>query len=412
MNGNKTRVKPGERRYGRTFAYVYKGSSSQAVNMSAGEFSVDDRFTYRVFDSSGALSTLGHVSLTVVSGMKAVSSQSQNDSSWICQEDTENVVNVYVENAGDIGGNVVVVFATVPKHGFLLRTSDNSYLEEGDAVTTSCNIFHLCMTSIKFLPMRDFFTSPAKNWDGYAVSGVPQTEGFTFYAVSDTGEYSNLGIQDIQVSNSNDATDIRCPARVHVELLDTTSYSDGTRSQVDKVTIDGFSLVDPDNGLDLVMVEVRTTFGLVTLNSDHVGALQFNTVLCYKEGCRGSGWSDSDIAFIAEPATAESALNGMTYQSIVSGVEDSIVVTVLDGVGGECPGVDLTAGSFQQTCWKQSCAVNVTVAGRDVVPGGVSTEVSILGGVCVGILMCCTLWIYIQCTWLKKKQPKPNRDRV
>ena len=405
---NKTRVKPGERLNGTSFVYVYKGNSSQGIDTSYGEFSANDMFTYRLFDSSGALSTLGNVSIRVLSGMRAVSSQSQNDTSWICREDTENVVNVYIENAGSIGGNVMVVLAAVPKHGSLLQISDGSYLRAGDAVATNCSNFQLCKASLKYVPMKDFFTSPAKNWDGDAANGVSQREVFTFYAVRDTGEYSNLCIQDIQVSNSNDGTNIQCPAGVQVEPLGTSSYSDGIWSPLDRVTIDGFALFDPDKGLDLVKIKVHTTFGLLTLNSDHVGALQFNSALCYEEGvlqCRGSGWSDRDMVFLAEPATAEKALNGITYQSMDSDVEDSIVITVLDGVGEECLGVDVNPGSSQQTCWKRSCAVNVTVTGRDVVKRRVSTEVLVTMCVCVGIMACCTLLLFIQCRWLRREPP-------
>ena len=66
--------------------------------------------------------------------MKAVTAQSRNDTSWICDEDIESQVNVYVENVAATAGNVVVVILVVPKYGSLLLVSDNRPLEAGDTV--------------------------------------------------------------------------------------------------------------------------------------------------------------------------------------------------------------------------------------------------------------------------------------
>ena len=51
------------------------------IHLSLGKFPIQDSFIFRLFDSFDAISTLGTTSLTIISGMKAVTAQSRNDSS-------------------------------------------------------------------------------------------------------------------------------------------------------------------------------------------------------------------------------------------------------------------------------------------------------------------------------------------
>ena len=368
-------VNDGDRISGQLVSYVFKGNPSQDVDPSSGKFLIQDSFTFRLFDSFDAISTLGTASLTIVSGMKAVTAQSRNDSSWICDEDVESQVNVYVENVAATAGNVIVVISVVPKHGSLLMVSDNRALEAGSTVNTSCTTYDLCVLSLRYLPQKDFFNSPTQKWNGDAIRDNPQAEQFSFYAlVRDTGEYSNVAVQDIQVINSNDPIEVHCPAQAYeVQPFGTNVYSDGSWFPLDRVYLSGISFVDPDEGVDVVKVKVSTTFGLLTLNSDYVGSLHFNShAFCY-EGkdlqCLGSGSSERELVFVADHINAANALNGMRYQSVASNVVDSVVITVFDGANGKCLSDELVSAG---TCWQVSCTISVTVAGRDASFGRVS----------------------------------------
>ena len=222
--------------------------------------------------------------------------------------------------------------------------------------------------------------------------------------VRDTGEYSNVAVQDIQVINSNDSSNIHCLTQVYeVQPFGTNVYSDGSWFPLDRVYLSGISFVDPDEGVDAVKVKLSTTFGLLALNPDYVGSLHFKFhVFCY-EGkglqCLGSGRSERELVFVADHASAANALNGMNCQSVVSNVVDSIVISVFDGVNGECLSDEtVSAGTY----WQVSCTISVTVTGRDASFGRVSIvdlSVRLLASTSttLTILACWVLSTYVHC---------------
>lgn len=395
-----TKVKSGDSIPGQYVSYRYAGNMSGPFDMSSGEFSIQDKFTFRLFDYSHAFSTLGTASLAVNSGLNAVTAQSRNDSSWICVEDTESTVRVYVEDSASSHRDVTVVILSVPEHGSLQRVSGNYTLKSGDTLDTNCTDERVCVSSLRYTPLKNYFNSPTLKWNGEPVSTNPGTENFTFYAVvNGNGLYSNKAVQSIQVNNSNDPTDVLCPKQAHeVHAYGSNVYADGASwIPLDRTTVGGGTLVDPDEGVDVVKVEVSARFGLVSLRDVNVSLLDFNSATFCRGGgsshCSGSGNSDRTLIFVADPSDAQIALENIVYQSLGSDVMDSIRITVLDGVSGNCISEErFPRGTLRQSCWQASCTFNITVGSRNpssrrVLNRDLSAQVSISVGISLSVLL-------------------------
>lgn len=362
-------IRSGHRLWNRSAAYLFQAGSIQVEDEPSEIYRVEDRFTFRVFDSWNASSTIGAISLVVESGLTALTTQSQNDSSWIFTEDIESIIHVYARDYAECPRQVIIIISAIPVHGQLLLRNCNRTLEPGDEVTTHCEEGCLCSSSINYRPERDYFNYPSISGNASETEG---TDRFKFYAVANaSGEFSNEITQDIRVMNVNDPTYIQCPGQgVYVQPMGTTVYSPtASLLQLDRAVLHGFDIVDPDNGADVVKVKVSAYFGLVSLNCNNVSQLDFtSSTHCYKDNirrCSGSGSSDFNMTFVASPSHALTALNGMVYQSLASGVVDEIEVTVFDGASRMCLlGEGFQSDSSYHGCWRRSCSVRVTVSPR------------------------------------------------
>lgn len=385
--------------------YTYTGNASRAFNVSTSEeMIVYDKISYRLYDSFGSSSTLGTTSLAITSRLTAVTAQSRNDSSWICEEDTECRIPVYAQDTADGPRNVTIVITVVPEHGYLYAEDTNRALAIGDALETKCIEVLVCVSSVRYRSDKDYFNSPTLKWNGGAVSGSNETEFFRFFAfTNDNNEYSNEVVQEIMVINSNDPSSLQCPSQPqHVEAVGISVYStSAVFVSLDRIGIQGFSIIDPDNGVDVVKMKVSTSFGLLTLNTDYVGLLDFNSAAYCHEGetsqCFGSGTSDRDLAFFAEPRYAKMALDGLVYQSVVSNVRDDINVTIFDGANGDClDEAKFQPGSIREQCWQAFCQLHVTVGSHDD-PGGSEENNHISAQVWMSVILISCVLICLSC---------------
>lgn len=371
MYDNETRsdvvVNGGDYLWGGQTSYVFTANTSLSGSASSRGFLVEDNFTFLLYDSLLASSIVGVVSLAVISGLEALSAQTQNDSSWVCLEDTASIVHVYAKTTADCPMNVMIVISALPSHGSLLRVNTSVALVSGDSLTTICASNLLCSSYVQYQPDVNVFTFPSSSWDGDPVGASSGMESFMFFAVAENGEYSQETVQEIQVINVNDPSGIECPAQKHVWAFGTSVYDGGKPfSPLDRIAVRGVSIVDPDEGVDIVKVSISTRYGLVSLNQDYLSLLDFSSVAyCYEDGvtrCSGSGVSDRELHFFATPAHAQLALDGLMYQSVASNVIDVINITILDGANGDCLSESkFLTDSIRNECWRVSCAFNISV---------------------------------------------------
>lgn len=391
----------GDRLLGQYVSYAYTGMIYRALSTSNGEILDHDRFTFRLHDFFDAPSIIGVASLAIISRLSALTTQSQNDPSWICTEDVASRINLYAQDSATGPRDVSIIFSAVPQHGSLLRWGNHDALSPGDTLDSNCTD-NICVSSVKYLPEKNYFNSPISKWNEEVGVGSFENDKFSFYAIANhNGEYSSEVVQEIQVINSNDPSSIGCPEEEqNVRAVGAGIYASGAFVPLDRKVVTGIFIVDPDEGLDIVKIRVSARHGLLSLHDEHIHLLDFiSLVYCYEgdaSQCSGSGTSDRELIFFAEPSYAQMALDGMVYQSMVSNIVDSINITVFDGANGDClDEAKFKPGSIREGCLRNSCAFNVAVGGHDLdlqqTPNNhLSVQVWISGGISVCVVACIT----------------------
>ena len=121
----------------------------------------------------------------------------------------------------------------------------------------------------------------------------------------------------------------------------TDYYSNGSASTY-IVLNNAFKLTDRDKNTDLIRARVvsASTDGLITLNPEHLGGVDFNSdTYCRsseKWTCRGDGYNDKVMDFLGTPANISRVLNGLQYLSLFPDHTDWVNVTLYDGASGDC----------------------------------------------------------------------------
>lgn len=141
-------------------------------------------------------------------------------------------------------------------------------------------------------------------------------------------------MQYIPIKNVNDPSDIwfTYPAgstEVVVDARTLPAGSGGSRA----VTLTGFSIDDPDLGVEPVHVLVATTADLmVTLNPDHMEGVDFSgTRFCSTPGYCFNEGTASHMGLVATPAALVAVLNGMTASFASQESQGAVTVTLYDG---------------------------------------------------------------------------------
>ncbi len=167
----------------------------------------------------------------------------------------------------------------------------------------------------------------------------------------------------------NDPTEISCPLEVFYVTAMGVGLSGMAGSEDNSsVNISGFTIEDIDLGLDPVVASISVDYGIITLNSDYLSKLDFNSqTYCLGPQnwiCEGSGLSDKSMRFIADPYDIQMALNNMVYRGFNPGVTDYISITLHDGTTENClENEQFTTNSLRPSCTYTNCRVAVEIQG-------------------------------------------------
>ena len=203
-------------------------------------------------------------------------------------------------------------------------------------------------------------------------SRIPQAvpDSFSFRLVAaDSGAASAVVTQRLRVRDVNKPTEISYSSPTATPLtVYAVSRVDDSQGIQAHTHVTGFALWDPDLGVDLVRVRVYSArHASLTLNEKHIASLDFiSQVACRSSKvwqCKGSGFGNRDMSFVARPDVAEAALNGLRYESITPNVIDNVTVTVYDGQGGQCLNNNVNSQALRSACFSRTAFFTVTVLG-------------------------------------------------
>ncbi|KAG5192975.1 hypothetical protein JKP88DRAFT_291525 [Tribonema minus] len=336
-----------------------------------------DGFTYAGADNATRASVPAAVNITLVSPLH--SGDGTANKTWTVPEDAESSLRLYGTDTSDAPRALAFHITAVPAVGDLLDAATDRKLRAGDKLTALLSAPYGAGVEVKYRPPADFFTTPTVNASGAELAGTGAMNFSYYVALAGDALYrAPEAAAVLSVVNVNDATALACPdAEFSVAAAGKYAYDTDFETPVaDRAFLRGFALGDADAGVDLIRVTVAATKGVVSLQPDQLGNLDFtSTALCFGERdwrCAGNGINDATVTFVAPPAAAAAALDGLRYQSDAAGVTDAVTVTVYDGSGGAL-GADciadahFTSNSTRDGCLRSTCAVTVTVAKE---PGG------------------------------------------
>jgi hypothetical protein len=192
---------------------------------------------------------------------------------------------------------------------------------------------------IYYLGPPEYFTYPSTRANQTRI-GLEQD--FFTYALSATdGSIRSINSrQNINIRNVNGATDLsnykwsKSPLRVNAI----------GPSNSDPLTIGGFKADDGDRDLDVLLVEVTTNIGIMTLPENIIDSIfkKYDRSLCMKANdlgrfvCYGEVYNGAQsLSFIASPSDATILLNSIQYRSTQADITDKLTVRMFDGATGE-----------------------------------------------------------------------------
>jgi hypothetical protein len=289
-----------------------------------------DSFTYCLVDQEGRRSVPALYSLTLTTALAGVPITT-TATTPIATEGALSTLQLQGTDQSAVPRTLSVVIITPPTLGALYQVSDADGLQplQAGAIVAAGG-------KVLYRGPANYFTSPAMDVSGHDQSNSADT--FSFKVVASDGGESLPVAQKVHIRNANNPTQLSFAYPSGGSEVVAHSSDHGGAANA-KVT--GFTFADLDRGVDFVHVVVGTTKqGRLTLNPANVGAVDFNSAV-YCSGtdttwaCTGDGTVDQ-MSFVATPAAAAAALNGLTFQfapapSDATEVLDALHIVVYDG---------------------------------------------------------------------------------
>jgi hypothetical protein len=220
---------------------------------------------------------------------------------------------------------------------------------------------------VQYLGARGYFSFPTTTAGGNTLVLPP--DSFMYRVVTEQGAVSVGGMQCVHIRNVNDPTALTYSYKYQNKKSTSDSVigspgnnfnggrsnsSKENNAKVSAITIEighsaggflqgevelqGFEVSDPDLGLDLIHVQLRTLHGVskLSLNPDSLPLLDFSSLLnCFYSAwaCTGDGADDEFMSFVGAPAAVQSALNGMRIYTVgvPTSMEDVLTIALYDG---------------------------------------------------------------------------------
>ena len=181
-------------------------------------------------------------------------------------------------------------------------------------------------------PSSDYFTVPSTN--AYGDTLEMPNESFEYRVVAfweqRTIAASKPVTQAVQIRNVNHApTWINANEAITSFVNNAPSYNFSFPSLMDEL----------DLNMNRVRVDLTVLQGRISLRKEaiHLANFDFCKTRSYSAWqCSNDGINKKRISFVAVPGDIAGILAGLSYEGFVPGKEDTLVMDVFDGVGGQC----------------------------------------------------------------------------
>jgi hypothetical protein len=210
-----------------------------------------------------------------------------------------------------------------------------------------------------------YFNLPTTDQQGRSLNNEPTDNFTTVWALNVTREgldstgtgVAQQQLHRIYIRNVNDPTAILYPRTVDMKNVKIYAFGSNTKDDraLSEFVLRNLTLTDPDREVDLVRVVVQTfRGGILQLNNTIPIGIGFSQSLFFFESpyCRRQSnainstrtnndeWycvgdyfrPQSKFSFVSTVSAAESVLNGAIYRSVTPNIQDTIRISIFDGV--------------------------------------------------------------------------------
>ena len=240
--------------------------------------------------------------------------------------------------------DTVFVIGTTTRFGELY-TSPNCKKDSASVIKPGQRIYPTIRygfsAEIYYLGSPEYFTYPSTRANQ---TRIRLEQDFFTYALSaiDGSTRSINSRQNINIRNVNGATEVsnykwtKSKSPLKVQAIGP--------SNSDPLTVSGFKTHDSDRDLDVLLVEVTTNIGIMTLPENIIDSIfkKYDRSLCMKANdlgrfvCFGEVYNGAQsLSFIASPVDAATLLNSIQYRSTRADITDELKVRMFDGATGE-----------------------------------------------------------------------------
>lgn len=270
---------------------------------------------------------------------------------------------------------------SVPEHGALMTTRNGQTIQVGSILTMP---FGESRIPVTYNSTDSFFFSlPEPNLETSSPDEfrykLEAYDSLTGELIGSSGPESFPAVQMIRIQNVNHPPQLLVPQK---SVQQTQSFERDKHVAI----ISGIEIRDSDKDVNVVRVDLGVESGTLTLNGQFRDLADFDSCrLRWPQGwrCVGSGSNDREMTFLARPSHVKSILTEMEYVSIFRHKDDSLLVSVFDGLGGDCisdseqaystervgPGL-VRYPSLQSGCYSQRATIDILAVPREYMDEG------------------------------------------
>lgn len=223
----------------------------------------------------------------------------------------ESAIQILIKGSDTSGmkRDLLYQITSLPQNGVLFEPESQHIIKAGEVLNQTDSYPWSGMT-INYVGNKNFFTSP-HTWVNLP-SELPKYESFAFVIVANVSDKANdtIGISspvqnNISIVNINDPPSLEVPSSVQPILQFTALNWESNCNKIDQEEryqsslsdeqctndheINGITIDDADKGIDFVRVDVKSKFGILSLNQDNLLNAEFSS--CSDRNSSMSQWN-------------------------------------------------------------------------------------------------------------------------
>jgi hypothetical protein len=232
----------------------------------------------------------------------------------------EIIVPILLKGTDKSGMNRDLFFqiTSLPKNGVVIDPESERILEAGE-ILNQTDPYPWSGVEVHYKGNKNFFTNPRKwessqNYETFEFAVMAPMQGEV--AIGTSLPVSN----NITIVNVNDPPVLNVPTALQsISMFSSLNWGSSCDANEiencsDENRIKGITVHDPDKAFESVRVDLKSTFGILTLNQEHLRKAEFAS--CSQRNstnstwnCKGSGTGDQEVRYLKNVILSQSHLS-------------------------------------------------------------------------------------------------------